>query len=323
MTNYRKMILRTLPFLIAGRLLSPSLPDLRVVNTDSVANRALVSVIAIMTFMSVLAVGAASMVRSASQDWSTSISNEITIQIKPVSGRDVISDQAKAAEIASKFRGVEKTTALSKSESKNLLSPWLGANFDADDLPIPQLITARISRTEPIDIKSLTDALRVEVPNSVVDDHRIWRDRLEKMSNSMMGVAFFILFLFVLTMGLAVSFATRGAMASSKEIVEVLHFVGASDKFIAREFQRHFLKLGMVGAVFGTGCALLFLWVANWVLQILPATSAEQVEALFGRMETQSGMLFTFLLVAVVMGTVTSVVSRLVATNLLKRSMQV
>ena len=46
---------------------------------------------------------------------------------------------------------------------------------------------------------------------------------------------------------LLVGFATRGAMASNRAIVEVLHFVGAKNRYIAGQFQRHFLRLGMRG----------------------------------------------------------------------------
>ena len=40
-------------------------------------------------------------------------------------------------------------------------------------------------------------------------------------------------------------------MAGNREIIEVLHFVGASDAFIAREFQSHFRRLGLRGAIIG------------------------------------------------------------------------
>jgi ATP-binding cassette subfamily F protein uup len=46
---------------------------------------------------------------------------------------------------------------------------------------------------------------------------------------------------------LAVAFATRGAMAGSRDSVEVLHLVGADDDFIAREFQSRFVRLGLRG----------------------------------------------------------------------------
>ena len=46
---------------------------------------------------------------------------------------------------------------------------------------------------------------------------------------------------------LSVIFATRGAMATNRPIVEVLHFIGAKSGFIAGQFQRHFLMLGLEG----------------------------------------------------------------------------
>ena len=59
---------------------------------------------------------------------------------------------------------------------------------------------------------------------------------------------------------LCVVFATRGAMAGNRIVIEVLHFVGAEDSYIAREFQRHFLLLGLKGASIGGAIAVgLFL----------------------------------------------------------------
>ena len=52
---------------------------------------------------------------------------------------------------------------------------------------------------------------------------------------------------------ISVSFATRGAMAANRPIVEVLHFVGAGDSYIANRFLRHFLRLGLEGGVIGGG----------------------------------------------------------------------
>ena len=46
------------------------------------------------------------------------------------------------------------------------------------------------------------------------------------------GLVTLIFGLVLMAMGLAVTFATRGAMAGNREIVDVLHFVGAEDRFI-------------------------------------------------------------------------------------------
>ena len=56
---------------------------------------------------------------------------------------------------------------------------------------------------------------------------------------------------------LSVTFATRGAMATNRQVIEVLHFIGAKNGFIAGHFQRHFLLLGLKGGAIGGGLALL------------------------------------------------------------------
>ncbi len=68
---------------------------------------------------------------------------------------------------------------------------------------------------------------------------------------------------------LSVMFATRAAMSTNRTIIEVLHVVGARQTFIAGEFQRHFLLLGLKGgAVGGAAAVVLFLvlgFLPDWV----------------------------------------------------------
>ena len=72
---------------------------------DSVAGRALVVVIAIMTFLACLTAGAALLVADASQAWRSDVLREATIQVKPRPGVDVESLVAKAVAIACAIAG--------------------------------------------------------------------------------------------------------------------------------------------------------------------------------------------------------------------------
>lgn len=82
---------------------------------------------------------------------------------------------------------------------------------------------------------------------------------------------------------LTVTFATRGMMASNRQVIEVLHFIGAKDGFIAGHFQRHFLLLGAQGGVIGGGCAVLLFGLADLSGGWLQRTAGgAQLGALFG-----------------------------------------
>ena len=63
--------------------------DMPLVPASSIAGRALVIVIAIMTFLACLTAGGAILVATASQDWRGEVSREVTIQIKPAPGQDM------------------------------------------------------------------------------------------------------------------------------------------------------------------------------------------------------------------------------------------
>ena len=83
------------------------------------------------------------------------------------------------------------------------------------------------------------------------------------MANTFVGVGVGIVTLVLIATGLAVVFATRGAMAGNREVVEVLHFVGANDDFIARAFQRRFFRLGLRGGIIGSCLALAVFALAG------------------------------------------------------------
>ena len=58
-------------------------------------------------------------------------------------------------------------------------------------------------------------------------------------------------------------------MAANREIVEVLHFVGATDRFIARECEKHFLRLGVRAGVVGAFLAMLVFVLLPTFMELL------------------------------------------------------
>ena len=139
---------------------------------------------------------------------------------------------------------------LGEDISAALLEPWLGSDFDRSDLPIPRLVAVTIDGSADLD--ALARRLRESVPGASLDDHGLWLERLSTMANSVTLGGLFITGLVFVATALSVVFATRGAMAGNRDVIEVLHFVGAEDIYIADQFQRHFLVLGLRGAAIGS-----------------------------------------------------------------------
>ena len=180
-------------------------------------------------------------------------------------------------------RGVAEVRSFSKTESEKLLEPWLGTGLELGELPVPRMMVLRLSSDAPLDAGKLRADLAGLVPGAILDDHKLWIGRLATMSQTMVLVAAVIFCLVLIAMALAVAFATRGAMAGSREVIIVLHFVGARDSYIARQFQRHFLLLGLRGGVIGGTVAIAAFAIAGILSsQWMGESGGDQLEAMFG-----------------------------------------
>lgn len=226
---------------------------------DSVAGRALIAVIAIMSFLAALTIGAVQIVHGKTTEWRADVTREVTIQVRPVEGRNFENDILKAAEISKKNSGVVEVRAYTKEESEKLLEPWLGTGVDLASLPVPRLIRVRVQSMRDSGLADLRRNLAENVSSATLDDHRSWTDRIASVSNAVTFTGITVLVLVLIATVLSVSFATRGAVAANRAIVEVLHFIGARDSYVANVFQRHFLIVGLKGgAIGGLVAALLF-----------------------------------------------------------------
>jgi cell division transport system permease protein len=284
--------------------------DTPIVPKRSIAGRALVAVVAIMTFLASLTTGAVMLVRSSAVEWQSDVAREVTIQVRPGLGRDLEAAVARAVEIARAVPGVGEVRAYSKEESAGLLEPWLGAGLALDDLPVPRMIVVKLP-VDGVDLAPLKKALAERVPGASLDDHRAWIDRMRTMAQTTIAGGIGILILMLAATVLSVTFATRGAMATNRPIVEVLHFIGAKSGFIAGQFQRHFLMLGLEGGLIGGGLAILLFGIAGIVARMSAGTaSGDQVATLFGSFALGWGGYLAIVAQIVLVAVVTAVASR-------------
>lgn len=254
-----------------------------IVPNGNISSTALIFVIAIMTFLACLTLGAVTVVRDSAASWQLQIAREATIQIRPDEGLDMEAALETVQVAASGFDGVRDARIVDKEATARLLEPWLGAGLDIDALPVPRLVIITIDPASPPDFASIRTAIKAAVPQAVLEDHRNWVDRLVAMARTTVYFGIVVLTLVLAATALAVIFATRGAMSGNGHIIEVLHFVGAEGKFIANEFSRRFFFTGVKGALAGGLAALaLFISVGLWSAANRSTPEADQAAALFG-----------------------------------------
>jgi cell division transport system permease protein len=288
-----------------ARNLSPIVPR------ASIAGRALVAVVAIMTFLASITTGAVLLVSASAAEWQSDVSSEITLQVRPATGRDLDRDSAAVVDAVRSQPGIVEVRPFTKEQSSKLLEPWLGSGLSFDDLPIPRVIVARVAPGATLDLASLRSRVAQVAPSTSVDDHRAWIERMRTMTGATVFAGIGILALVIVATIISVSFATRGAMAANRPIVEVLHFVGAGDRYIANRFQRHFLRLGLEGGLIGGGVAMLGFGFSESIAGWFSGTPVgDQFAALLGTFSLRPSGYLALAAQAVLIAAITAWASR-------------
>jgi cell division transport system permease protein len=216
-------------------------------------------VIAVMCFLASVALGVTLTVAHVAEAWSSDLVGVVTVQIKPQPDAEMDDQMARALEIIRETPGIASASRVPASTASALLEPWIGTVDLPEDIAVPQLIDVRLDPSGEADLEALGLILSDAVPGAELDDHFRWKSRLTTFAASLEGLALAALILIVAATVAIVVYATRAAMEANREIIEVLHLIGAKDSFIAKEFQSQFLWVGLRAGAIGAAAAAVVL----------------------------------------------------------------
>jgi cell division transport system permease protein len=226
-----------------------------IIPPEAVALRTLTVTMAVMCYLAALAIGALLLIDRAVDAWSKGLSHEVTVQIRDVSGIDIERELKKAQKILSKAKGVTDAAILDRAASLKLLEPWIGKTA-LEDLPVPRLIRVTLDEKVKPDFAALEEDLKSSVQGASLDTHQRWATELTRMASSLRQLSWLILLLICASAVAMVSFATRSVLDANRRVVNVLHLVGARDRYIARLTDRRFITTGVFSGLIGVGLAL-------------------------------------------------------------------
>jgi cell division transport system permease protein len=212
-------------------------------------------VIAIMAFLAALAVGGVMIAERSVQSWQAGLTGRLTVQVLPQGSTPPDSEVDAAVELLRTTPGVVYAAALSDDENLALVEPWLGRDALVAQLPFPRLIDVRLLPGATPDLQALATRLKEAAPHAVLDDHGRWIERLRSSADVVVLSALVILALIAIGTAASVAFATRAGLAAHREIVELLHLMGAQDRFIARAFERHYFLAAFAASAVGSALA--------------------------------------------------------------------
>ncbi|MFT6558068.1 cell division protein FtsX [Sneathiella sp.] len=237
-----------------------------------VSSKYLPVVISSMIFLASLALAGLFSIHSAVQDWSNAVSGNLTVEIAYEEGTNLDKKVRIATDFLQTFPGLEKVRPLDKSDTAKLLEPYLGRADVIKNLPLPRLIEVTIAEGSSVDLLAAAKKLSDAVPGAVLNTHRPWLNKMILLARSVQILAGAIMLLISIVTVIIVIFAARTGMVMHQDIIEVLHLIGAQDKYIARQFQNYFTRLSFLGALPGLFLALLVMQIFSFLAGRLDAS---------------------------------------------------
>lgn len=266
-----------------------SRPTDQVLDTAS-ANRAMVAVIAIMMFLTLLATAGGIATARATAALDVALTGRATVEIvtpDPAARERIATAAAARLRALPQVRGVDP---VAPAAVRALVAPWLGDAADDAELPLPTLIDVDLA--PGADAAMVEEEMRSIAPGAKVDPHAAVLEPVARFLVSVTTLAFALVALMLAASATVVVLSTRAGLEAHRATIDVMHLLGATDVQVARLFQRRVTRDVAVGAIAGAlagaavvvvlavqmarlGSALLSagsLGVGGWiVLALLPA----------------------------------------------------
>lgn len=190
--------------------------------------------------------------------------SNFTVQVLPLPNHDEsLKDLHNVVTFLEKYPDVEEVITLSDAELRALLQPWLGGNVDIELLPIPKLLDVKISNAKQFDYKELAVRLSEVSPQASINDHNLWLSRLLKFINSLKMLAVTVLILVAGACVAAIVYAAKTSLNVHREIIMILHTMGATDEYIAINYVKQITQMSLSAGVVGTLLALPAIMVVG------------------------------------------------------------
>lgn len=219
-------------------------------------------VIAIMMFLTVLASAVGIALDTAARSLSAQVSDRITVQIAEADGE--VRDKAvqRIVALLGSSEGIGNVTIVPPAELSAQLAPWLGSDLKISDIPLPALIDADLAvppDARDARIAALDKAVKTINAQARIEPHARYLAPLARLVGTIGLIAFGLVGLMALATGAVVVLAARGAHATHRATIDIMHMLGATDAQVASLFQRRMMLDAAFGAAIGFAAALVLI----------------------------------------------------------------
>ena len=223
-------------------------------------------VIAIMVLLTVVAAAGGLALTNLAGQASADLAGGITVQVVSAAPAERSAQANDALAALREAPGVASVRLVPADEVDALIEPWLGTragsgSSDADALPIPALIDARLDGpVSEARLAELRARLARVAPKARVDAQAGWLEPVFGAVEALGWLALALVGLLAATTSAAVLLAARTALNGHRDTIEVVHMLGGTDLQIARIFQRSIAIDAAAGGLLGLALAVTVIF---------------------------------------------------------------
>ena len=203
-----------------------------------------VLVTGLMVALGILVLAGAATLRHVDTAWRHALSDRWTVET-------TAADANRAVAALKTAPGVTEVRIVPADEMRHLLQPWLHDAALTAQLPLPTLIDVMIDRDRPPSSTALAQQLTAAVPEAKLDDHGAWTRDLLRIAEAGEAIGLAVFAAIALTAILTIAATARARLAINRDEIVLLHSLGATDGFIAGQFQAGAFRATVIGVVIG------------------------------------------------------------------------
>lgn len=231
-------------------------------------------IVGVMSYLTILMLVLVFALGAVQNHWEASLTGQMTVEI-PADHAARASDAFGAPIIDELVRKLDAlpdihARVLPLEEMEKLVGPWLGTGEVLRELPLPVLVDITLdgaldnNRTKER-VALITETIRSLVPEARLDTHQEWLADLTRLAKACRMVLVAISIILALTAAVTVAATARTRLALHKDEVALLHLIGATDSYIATQFQRQAFRLATEGAAAGLLLAVITMAIVGFI----------------------------------------------------------
>jgi cell division transport system permease protein len=224
---------------------------------SDIAARFVPKIVALMVYLGTLCFIFTLFMIHSTHSWESQFISDLSIEIPTFPGIPSSALQSRVLELLNRTPGIQHASAVPQKEMANLFHSLLGEDVNIDLLSMPVIIDVVLNGKEKVDIQNLEEHLKNISPDIQLLDQRGWQSQVSRLIRTGVVLASMVTFLILCAALATTTFATHTSLLIHRQIIEVLSLIGATNSYIANQFQINALKQGLLASALGSFLAFL------------------------------------------------------------------